>query len=67
MNVAIVTSENKFQLKSLKKAGLRVHMISDESIEDFLLGKLTEATLKEKGEKKLVDPSQFLKAHGRSI
>lgn len=67
MNVAIVTSENKSQLKALKKTGVSVHMVSDESIEDFLLGKLTEAALKEKGEKKLGDPSQFLKEHGRSI
>ncbi len=67
MNVAIVTSENKSQLKSLKKAGVSVHMVSDESIEDFLLGKLIEAAMKEKGEKKLRDPSQFLREHGGSI
>jgi hypothetical protein len=67
MNVAIVTSENKAQLKALKKTGVMVHLISDESIEDFLLGKLAESAMKEKGEKKIGDPLQFMRKHGCSI
>ena len=67
MNVAIVTSENKAQLKMLKKPGVKVHWVSDESIEDFLLGKLAEAAMKEKGEKKVGDPLQFLRKHGCSV
>jgi len=67
MNVAIVTSENKSQLKALKKPGVVVHLVSDASIEDFLLGKLAEVAMKEKGEKKMGDPLQFLRKHGCSI
>ena len=69
MPVAIVTSEKKSELKQLKRGAknLSVHIMEDESIEDFLLGKLMEASVKEKGEKKLGDPLKFLRAHGCKI
>ena len=69
MPVAIVTSEKKSELKHLKRGSkfLSVHIMEDESIEDFLLGKLMEAALKEKGERKMGDPLKFLRAHGCKI
>ena len=52
--VAIVTSESASYLRALKKQPhIKVHLVSDEEIEDFLLGKLIEASMNEKGSKKM--------------
>lgn len=71
MKTAILKSDNDSSLRELmrhaKKIGVMIQLISDEEIEDFLLGKLIDKADKEKGGGKIKDPIQFLKKHGAPL
>ena len=71
MKTAILKSDNDSSLRELmrhaKKIGVAIRLISDEEIEDFLLGKLIDKADKEKGGGKIKDPIQFLKKHGAPL
>ena len=71
MKTAILSSENNTTLKTLvrsaKKMGIKARIVSDQELEDFILGKLIDEADKEKGAIKVGDPIQFLKKHGAPL
>ena len=71
MKTAILSSENNTALKTLvrsaKKMGIKARIVSDEELEDFILGKLIDEADQEKGETKIDDPIKFLKKHGAPL
>ena len=71
MRTAIFSSENNTNLRTLvrsaKKMGIKARIVSDQELEDFILGKLIDEADKEKGAVKVGDPIQFLKTHGATL
>ena len=71
MKTAIFSSDNNTTLRTLvrsaKKMGVKARIVSDQELEDYILGKLIDEADREKGETKIADPIQFLKKHGASL
>lgn len=67
MKTAILKADNDSSLRVLakhaKKIGVTIRIVSDEEVEDFILGKLMDKADKEKGGGIIKDPIAFLKKH----
>lgn len=65
---AILKTDNATSLKSLhntaKKLGIKMRIVPDEEMEDFILGKLIEESDKDKDEGEVGDIIEFLKKNG---